>query len=81
MRNLNFNGASGPVKFSGAERTGTVNIIQYVGDDNFVQVGHFLLDKVNTTDHLYLNDSLLIWVTPDGLVPSDGQPGKQKHLK
>lgn len=81
LRNLSFSGASGTVKFSGADRTGTVLIIQYVGNDNYSQVGHFLLDKDNASDHLYLNESQLHWTTKDGLVPSDGQPGEQMHLK
>lgn len=75
LKTLEFSGASGMVKFSGPDRTGIVNIMQRVGT-GYIQVGRYLLDFSNSTDQLYLNESLLRWMTPNGWLPSDGRPGK-----
>ena len=73
LNHIQFSGASGPVQFSGADRSGIINVNQQIGE-SYVMVGLFSPDKGNITDQLYLNESMVKWLTPDGLRPSDGTP-------
>ena len=75
LNNTQFSGASGPVQFAGADRTGIVSIMQFVGNKSQL-VGQFSADvRRNASDRMTLQDSSVLWMTKDGLPPSDGTPG------
>jgi hypothetical protein len=75
LNELQFSGASGPVKFDGAERTGIIIINQHVGD-SLHRVGQYLPDKRNASDGLQVNNSAIIWLTSSRTRPTDGRPSK-----
>ena len=74
LNNTQFSGASGPVQFAGADRTGIIRINQFVGNTSDV-VGQFSADMHrNASDRMTL-DGTIHWMTDGGLPPSDGTPG------
>ena len=75
LNNTHFMGVSGPVQFSGADRTGIIKHNQQIGS-LYILIGQFSPDQTNVSDRLFLNESLVTWLTPDGLRPSDGSPGE-----
>jgi len=75
LNNTQFSGASGPVQFAGADRTGIISINQFIGNKTQF-VGQFLADiHRNASDCMTLHDSRIQWITEDGKPPSDGTPG------
>ena len=72
LNNTNFIGASGPVRFSGADRTGIINIHQYITNSSTL-IGQYIPDK-NISERLGLNISQVRWVTGDK--PTDGRQCK-----
>jgi len=75
LNNTQFSGASGPVQFDGADRTGIIRIKQFIGTKSQF-VGHFSADvHRNASDRMILLGSSIHWATEDGLPPSDGTPG------
>ena len=71
MKHLNktdFMGVSGPVQFKGADRSGIINIHQYIVNRS-VSLGQYLPDR-NASERLKLNVSLIKWMT--GETPMDG---------
>jgi len=75
LNELRFSGASGPVQFDGAERTGIININQHIGDSTHM-IGQYLPDRTNISDRLYVNSTAIIWQTPSRTIPTDGSPCK-----
>jgi len=74
LNNTQFSGASGPVQFAGADRTGIVSINQFVGNKSHF-VGQFSADiHRNASDRMTLLDGVIQWMTEDGQLPSDGTP-------
>lgn len=77
MRYLNethFSGASGPLQFEGADRIGSIDIKQYVGNASHL-LGQFNPER-NASDRLQINESMILWLT--GSVPTDGSPEPKK---
>jgi len=75
LNNTQFSGASGPVQFAGADRTGLVRINQFIGNTSHV-VGQFSADiHHNASERMSLLDGSIHWMTYDGFPPSDGTPG------
>ena len=75
LNNTQFSGASGPVEFAGADRTGIINILQFVGNKTRF-VGQFSADTHrNASERMTLLEKTIHWMTTDGLPPSDGTPG------
>lgn len=75
LNNTQFSGASGPVQFAGADRTGIIRINQFTGNTSHV-VGQFSADiHRNASERMSLLDRTIHWMTDDGLPPSDGTPG------
>ena len=75
LNNTQFSGASGPVQFAGADRTGIIRINQFTGNTSHV-VGQFSANiHRNASDRMALLGSTIRWMTDDGLPPSDGTPG------
>jgi len=75
LNNTQFSGASGPVRFAGADRTGIISISQFIGNRSQF-VGQFSADvQRNASDRMMLLDDSIVWMTKDGLPPSDGTPG------
>jgi len=75
LNNTQFSGASGPVQFAGADRTGIISINQFVGNRTRF-VGQFSADiHRNASERMTLLDYKIQWITKDGLPPSDGTPG------
>jgi len=75
LNNMRFSGASGPVQFVGADRTGIISINNFIGNKSQF-VGQFSADvHRNASDRISLMDSSIQWMTKDGLPPSDGTPG------
>ena len=70
LNETHFSGASGPVRFSGADRTGIINIDQHVGNRSRL-VGQYVQEK-NASERFYLNESRVVWM--EGITPSDGRP-------
>jgi len=73
LNELKFSGASGPVQFDGAERTGIININQHIGEIPRL-VGQYMPDKLNLSERLSVNESAIVWLTMSGTRPSDGIP-------
>jgi len=71
-----FAGASGPVQFVGADRSGIINVEQYVGNGTR-QIGQYIPDR-NESERLTIIDHQVRWLT--GSVPSDGRPRKWGDL-
>lgn len=74
MRYLNethFSGASGPLQFEGADRIGSTDIKQYVGNVSRL-LGQFNPER-NASDRLQINESMILWLT--GSIPTDGSLG------
>ena len=61
-------GVSGPVQFRGADRSGIINIHQYIVNRS-VPLGQYLPDR-NESERLKLNVSQIKWMT--GETPLDG---------
>jgi len=75
LNNTRFSGASGPVRFAGADRTGIININQFTGNTSHF-IGQFSPDvQRNASERMMLLDRSIRWMTKDGLPPSDGTPG------
>jgi len=75
LNNTQFSGASGPVQFAGADRTGIISINQFLGNKTRF-VGQFSADiHHNASDRMTLLDSRIQWITEDGKPPLDGTPG------
>jgi len=75
LNNTHFSGASGPVHFTGADRTGVIHIYQFIGNTSHV-VGQFSADlHRNASDRMTLFGGTTQWLTDNGLPPSDGTPG------
>jgi len=75
LNNTQFSGASGPVQFAGADRTGIISINQFIGNKSHF-IGQFSADvHRNASDRMTLLDNSIQWMTKDGLPPSDGTPG------
>jgi len=75
LNNTRFSGASGPVQFAGADRTGIISINQFIGNKSQF-IGQFSADvQRNASERMMLLDSSIQWMTRDGLPPSDGTPG------
>jgi len=75
LNNTQFSGASGPVQFAGADRTGIISINQFIGNQS-LSVGHFSADiHRNASERMTLLDGSIKWMTKDGLPPPDGTPG------
>jgi len=70
LNKTHFAGASGPVQFVGADRTGIINIEQHIGNDSHI-VGEFVPDK-NETERLIVRTKEVVWLT--GALPLDGRP-------
>ena len=68
LNDTHFAGASGPVQFTGADRTGIININQRIGNSTQL-IGQFYPDR-NASERLSINDSFVLW--PAGALPSDG---------
>jgi len=75
LNNTQFSGASGPVQFAGADRTGIISINQLVGNKTRF-VGQFSADiHRNASERMTLLNGRIQWMTKDGFPPSDGTPG------
>ena len=72
LANVRFSGASGPVEFNGADRTGIINVHQYVGNRTR-QIGQFKSHKEAKKQQLTLDLSAVNWL--GGEIPSDGRQG------
>lgn len=73
LNTTHFIGVSGPVAFSGADRSGIIDILQFVGNESEI-VGQFNPEpNDNVTSRLYLNHSIIHW--PTGYVPPDMDSG------
>ena len=70
-----FDGASGPVQFTGADRKGIINIYQHSNrlpaDEQPFMVGQFIPDR-NASEQFQFNRSAVTWAA--GTVPDDGRP-------
>ena len=76
LNKTNFMGVSGPVQFRGADRSGIINIHQYL-DNVSVPLGQYLPDR-NANERLKLNLSQIRWMT--GEVPRDGRQSKHRQF-
>ena len=72
LNSTHFVGASGPVQFRGADRSGIINIGQYNGNRSTL-IGQYLPDR-NASDRLVLNTSKIKWLA--GERPVDGIRGE-----
>ncbi|KAI0225558.1 hypothetical protein LSAT2_023695 [Lamellibrachia satsuma] len=70
LTSVRFSGASGPVEFQGADRTGIINVHQYVGNRSR-QIGQYKSNKQNKKQQLTLDLSAIFWL--GGERPSDGR--------
>jgi len=72
LNNTHFVGASGPVAFAGADRTGIININQHI-DNGSQMVGQFSPEvNRNLSERLELDETIIRWMTSDGKHPTDG---------
>jgi hypothetical protein len=67
LNNTRFDGASGPVRFTGANRISAIEIIQF--QPNETTIG-FYNPIMNDSDRLTVKMSGIVW--PSGQKPSDG---------
>jgi hypothetical protein len=72
LNNTHFSGASGPVAFEGADRTGIININQHVGNSSQL-IGQFSPEaNRNASERLELDEADIKWPGSGGFPPSDG---------
>ena len=69
---MRFSGASGPVEFLGADRTGIMNVQQYVGNKSHL-IGQYKATGASKEKDLTLHMSAIDWLS--GGKPSDGRQG------
>ena len=79
LNNTHFSGASGPVAFAGADRTGIININQHIGNTSQT-IGQFSPEvNRNLSERLVLDETMIRWLTSNGLRPSDGTLGEKQY--
>ncbi|ELU06196.1 hypothetical protein CAPTEDRAFT_136189, partial [Capitella teleta] len=79
LNNTQFDGASGPVRFTGANRNSIIEITQYsIKINDGIPIGLYQPNK-NETERLKLNISQIIW--PSGEKPVDGSEVKQCSIE
>ena len=72
LSRVRFSGASGPVEFLGADRTGIMNVQQYVGNKSHL-IGQYKATGPSKEKELTLHMSAIDWLS--GGKPSDGRQG------
>ena len=70
-----FQGVSGHIHFNGGDRPGTISVVQYFSNETRL-VGRYVPGLDQKRGKLDIYQSKLRWLTPGGIKPTDGNPGR-----